>query len=417
MIKLKRELKKIPHSPGIYQFLDKNSQIIYIGKAKSLKKRVLSYFLNKNLGPKTLLMVSRIANVKFIKVFSEFEALLLEAQLIKTYQPFFNTQAKDDKSPLYIKITNDEIPLILTARNQKATKGIFLKGPFPSAKVAKDVLKITRKIFPYCHHKNPKKPCLFVHLGLCPYPYSRFAKEKYKSDITQIKKLLNGQTKILVKDLKMQMLQFSKLQLYEQASLVKNKIRQLEFLATTYHAPKEFLERPTLVDDISLAKLKELQKILKLKKTPRRIECYDVSNIGGKLATASMVVFENGRASKNHYRKFKIKFSAKPDDYQMLKETLTRRLGNDWQLPDLIIIDGGRGQLSAALTILNKFKLSIPVISLAKKREQIYTPDQVLPINLGSESLARQLVQETRDEAHRFAITYHRLLRSKQFLG
>ena len=168
---LKKIVKKLPQTPGIYQFTDKNGQIIYVGKAKSLRKRVASYFAGKNLGPKTNLLVTKITNIKIIKVFSEFEATLLEAQLIRDHQPFFNQQSKDDKSPIYIKITNDKIPLVQTTRLQKPQKGIFLKGPFPSSKTTRDILKITRRIFPYCHHKNPRKPCLFVHLGLCPYPY------------------------------------------------------------------------------------------------------------------------------------------------------------------------------------------------------------------------------------------------------
>ena len=409
---------KIPDNPGIYQFLDKSGQIIYIGKSRSLKKRVASYFQNNNLGPKTNLMISQVKDIKFIKVFSEFEAILLEANLIKDNQPFFNAQAKDDKNPLYIKITNDIVPLISTTRQQKTKGGVFLKGPFTSAKTAKDILKIVRRIFPYCNHKNPKKPCLYVHLGLCPYPYeSKTALVKYHKNITRIKKLLNGQSKILIRELKKDMQNLSLFQLYEQADEIKKKILQLEFLSTTYHAPKEFLERPTLVDDITLSKLKDLQIVLNLKKNPRRIECYDISNISGLLATGSMVVFKNGQKSKDQYRKFKIKFSKKPDDYRMLSEVLTRRFKNKWPLPDLIIIDGGKGQLNCALNVLGRFKLDIPVISLAKRFEEIYTPYLVLPIRLLKASQARQLSQEIRDEAHRFAISYHRLLRSKQLLN
>ncbi len=410
-------LKKLSDSPGIYQFLDKDGNVIYIGKAKSLKKRVASYFQNKNLGPKTTLMVSKIADVKFIKVFSEFEALLLEAELIKRYQPFFNAQAKDDKSPLYIKITNNQVPLVLAARGEKPKRGVFLKGPFTSAQTAREILKISRKIFPYCHHKNPRKPCLYVHLGLCPYPYaSEQGREEYLKTIKRIKKLLSGKVRNLIADMKREMQELSKGQKYEQANEVKKKIIKLEFLATEYHAPREFLEKPTLVDDLTLAKLEELKDVLNLRKVPRRIECYDISNISGKQATGSMVVFEEGRAKKDQYRRFKIRFSKWPDDFEMIRETLARRFKNDWPKPDLVIIDGGRGQLNAVLSILTKYRLSIPVISIAKRFEEIYTPDKVFPIKLPKESLARQLVQEIRDEAHRFAIKYHRLLRSKDFL-
>ncbi len=417
MNKLHKRIKALPNSPGIYQFVDKNAEIIYIGKAKSLKKRVSSYFQNKGLGAKTNLMISKITDIKTIKVFSEFEALLLEAELIKENRPFFNIQAKDDKSPLFIKISNDEIPLISTVRNEKAKKGVFLKGPFPNAEIVKEILKISRKIFTYCHHKNPKGPCLYVHLGLCPYPYqSKEARLKYLKDIRRIKKLLQGKSRQLTRELKKEMQILSNLQKYEEASKIKTKIQQLEFLTSSYHAPREFLERPTLVDDLALTRLKNLKKILELKSIPKRIECYDISNISGKLATGSMVVFESGKTAKDQYRRFKIRFVDKPNDYQMLSQVLTRRFKNDWPQPDLIIIDGGRGQLNIALSITSKFRLFIPTISIAKRFEEIYTKDKIFPISLNKESPARQLVEEIRDEAHRFALKYHRLLRSQKLL-
>ena len=415
---LKKIVKKLPQTPGIYQFVDDKGNIIYVGKAKSLKKRVASYFIGKNLGPKTNLLVKNIANIKFIKVFSEFEATLLEAQLIRDHQPFFNQQSKDDKSPIYIKITNDKIPLIQTTRIQKPQKGVFLKGPFPSSKTTRDILKITRRIFAYCHHKNPQKPCLFVHLGLCSYPYeSSLAKQQYVTNIKRIKKLLLGKSRELIKELNKDMSKFSKNQKYEEADEIKKKISQLEFLSTNYHAPRDFLDQPTLVDDISLVKLKSLKEVLNLSKIPRRIECYDISNISGKLAAGSMVTFINGQKDKDEYRRFKIKLSKRANDYQMLKEVLSRRFKNGWQMPDLIIIDGGKGQLNSVLSVINSLKLTISVISLAKKFEEIYTPDRILPIKLTKDSPARQLAQEIRDEAHRFAISYHRLLRSKQLLN
>lgn len=415
---LKNQIKKLPPDPGVYLFWDSKREILYIGKAISIKKRVSSYFVKENLGPKTDKLVSQIADVTFIKVFSEFEALLLEAELIKKHKPFFNIQAKDDKSPLYIKITNEEIPLITVTRREKKVRGVYLKGPFPSAKTTRDVLKIIRKIFPYCHHKNPKKPCLYVHLGLCPYPYeSQIEKEKYRQNVEKIKKLLSGKNKALIRDLTKQMHEASKNLRFEEAAEIKSKIGKLQYILTTFHTPREFLERPTLVDDLNLTRLKDLQEKLDLPKIPKRIECYDISNLGGKLATGSMAVFENGRPQKSEYRRFRIKFKKTPDDYDMLKETLARRFKNDWPHPDLIIIDGGRGQLNAALSILSKYKLNMPIASLAKRLEEIFVPAKVSPVSLSKDSPARQLAQAIRDEAHRFAIAYHRLLRSKNFLG
>lgn len=414
---LKNRIKKLPLEPGVYLFLNSKREIIYVGKAVSIKKRVGSYFVKESLGPKTDKLVSQITDIKLIKVFSEFEALLLEAELIKEHKPFFNVQAKDDKSPLYIKISNDEIPHITVTRREKKVRGVFLKGPFPSAKTTRDVLKIIRKIFPYCHHQNPKKPCLFVHLGLCPYPYgSQSGKGKYIEAVEKIKKLLSGKNKALIRDLERQMREASKNLQFEEAAEIKSKISKLQYILTTFHTPREFLERPTLVDDLTLTRLKDLQEKLEIPKIPKRVECYDISNLAGKQSTGSMVVFLNGRPEKSEYRRFKIKYKNTPDDYDMLKETLSRRFKNSWTTPDLIIIDGGRGQLNAALSVLSKYKLNIPVVSLAKRMEEIFVPAKVLPVSLPKESPARQLAQAVRDEAHRFAITYHRLLRSKNFL-
>ncbi len=158
MANLKKKLTKLPDSPGVYRFYDEKKNIIYVGKSTSVRKRVKTYFQTRILGPKTKLMVSKIADLDFIKVFSEFEALLLESELIKANQPFFNTVAKDDKSPLYIKITKDNVPLIIVTRREKPKKGVFLKGPFPSAKTTREVLKIIRRIFPYCHHNRVQTP-------------------------------------------------------------------------------------------------------------------------------------------------------------------------------------------------------------------------------------------------------------------
>lgn len=227
---------------------------------------------------------------------------------------------------------------------------------------------------------------------------------------------MSGKSKILIRQLTVEMRKASKNQRYEEAQTAKVQIEKLQYLTETYHAPKEFLEQPTLVDDLSLKRLEELKSVLKLKKIPRRIECYDISNISGKHATGSMVTFTNGKPDKQQYRRFRIKFTHKPNDYEMLREVLTRRIKNKWPKPDLMIIDGGKGQLNAVLSITSIYKYDTKVVALAKRLEEIFTPDKVLPIRLPRENPARQLAQTIRDEAHRFAITYHRLLRSKNLL-
>lgn len=418
MQNLKSALAKLPESPGVYLFRNASDELLYVGKSISIKKRVSSYFAHKNLGAKTNALVTKISSISHIKVFSEFEALLLESDLIRTNKPFYNIIAKDDKSPIYIKITKSDIPLVEILRKPQLSRKDFIKGPFPSAKATRSILRQIRHIFPYCHHKNPKKACLYVHLGLCPYPFgSQEAKQKYLDNIKNIKKLLSGKAKALVRDLTGQMQNAAKNQDFEQAQILKAQMQNIEYLTTTYTLPREFLEKPTLVDDLTMNRLVDLKEKLSLAKIPKRIECFDISNISGKLATGSMVVMTNGFPDKSQYRRFKIKFTHKPDDFEMIREVVARRLKNDWPIADLMIIDGGKGQLSSALEMINKYHPGIPVVSLAKRLEEIYLPYQSEPLSLPKESPARQLAQQIRDEAHRFAITYHRLLRSKNFLN
>lgn len=412
---LKKAISKLPASCGVYIFLDKWGKTIYVGKSIAIKKRVLSYFQNKNLGPKTTLLVKKIANIDFIKVDSEFEALLLEAELIRKRRPFFNSIAKDDKSPLYIKITKDPIPIISLVRKPESSGNAFIKGPFPSSKVARSLLKSIRRIFPYCHHKNPKKPCLYVHLDLCPFPYdSKVNKMQYRKDINSIKRLLSGKSKILIKSLISEMQKYAQQEKYEEAQKIKLQIEKIEYILSNFRDPSEFLRQPTLIDDIADIRLNELRKLLALAEKPQRIECFDISNISGKEATGSMIVFEKGQSKNSEYRKFRIKFKHTPDDYEMIREVLSRRFKNNWPKPNLIVIDGGKGQLNTAHMTLKKSGLNIPVIAIAKKFEEIYSTYRPLPLRLPRDNPALQLIQAARDEAHRFALSYHRLLRTKK---
>lgn len=417
---LKDVIKSLPNEPGVYQFFDQGGQLIYVGKSVSIKKRVASYFAKADLGPKTNRLVKNISSIKYIKAASEFDALLLEADLIRNNRPFYNVAAKDDKSPIYIRITSTDIPLVELVRknNLNPKSREFIKGPFPSTKTTRRILKAIRKIFPFCHHKNPKTPCLFVHLGLCPYPYSsEESKSDYKRNINRIKALLSGKGTQLIRELKSEMKSLAKSQQYEDANNIKKQLLELEYLTTTYTDPRDYIEQPTLVDDLTAGRLIDLRKSLNLEKIPRRIECFDISNISGKLATGSMVVFINGRPQKSEYRRFKLKFKNTPDDFEMIRETLGRRFKNEWPDADLMIIDGGKGQLSSAVETAKKYDKNLKIVSLAKKLEEIYLPGLPEPIRLPKESPARQLVQALRDEAHRFAITYHRLLRSKAFIS
>ena len=413
---IRSQVTALPNCPGIYEFFDEKDTLLYVGKSVNIKSRVSSYFTAKNPGPKTKHLVSKISKIKFIKVFSEFEALMLESDLIRKNQPFYNIISRDDKSPMYIKIAG-KTPLISLVRKSQIVKGDFSKGPLPSAKMGRIILKRIRRIFPYCQHRNHKKPCLYVHLGLCPYPYrDESSAQEYLKTVRHIKRLLTGKTKILLKELTFEMNFFSNRQMYERAAVIKRQIENLQFLTTTFHDPRDFLEEPNLVDDKLTEKLKSLQELLNLPGPPKRIECYDISNIQGKNATGSMVVFTSGQADKAQYRRFKIQFLESPNDYLMMKQVLTRRFGNEWPKPDLVVMDGGRGQLGIALKVLATLKLRITVIGLAKRYEEIHTPALHTPIRLPVDSPARRLLQEIRDEAHRFAITYHRKLRALKFL-
>ena len=199
---IRTQIQNLPKAPGIYQFFDEKGSLLYVGKSKDIKKRVSSYFTSTNLGPKTEQLVEKIKDIKYIKVFSEFEALMLESDLIRKNQPFYNIISRDDKSPIYIKIAKEKIPLIALVRKPQVSKDDFVKGPLPSAKIAKLILKKVRRIFPYCQHKNSKKPCLYVHLGLCPYPYKdKESKHEYLMTVNRIKKLLGGRIKTLKREL------------------------------------------------------------------------------------------------------------------------------------------------------------------------------------------------------------------------
>lgn len=416
---MKSSPTNLPKSPGVYLFKNKNGEVIYVGKAINLKSRVNSYFLNrKSLGPKTLSMINSAFRVDHISVESEIEALLLEARLIWQYQPKFNTELKDDGSPLYIKITTgDETPQITTARRQKQVRGVKIFGPFPSSRNVRVVLKTLRRIFPYCTHSRRPKSCLFVHLGLCPDPYAdKEAKIAYQKTIKNIVLFLKGERKRLLAKLIKEMTVLSKEQQFEKANDVKKQIEAIVYVTQNFRQPEEYLARPDLIDDLANQRMRQLKSVLNLARLPRRIECYDISNLSGKQATGSMIVFTNGKADKNQYRKFKIKFKNTPDDYAMIQEIISRRLKNNWKLPDLFVIDGGKGQLSAAKRILDQNKLNIPIITLAKRLEEIFVPGKTEPLKLTKNSPALQLAMQLRDESHRFAISYHRKLRSKAFL-
>ena len=418
----KDKIAKLPKSSGVYVF-KKNREFLYIGKANNLKERVKNHFSQPAY--QDGLFLDKVKKIGFIKTDSEIEALILEANLIKKYQPRYNIVWKDDKNYFYIGITKEAFPRIFITHQLKLKPTIYV-GPFVNGKSLKVTLKVLRKVFPYRTCKTlPKHPCLWYQLGRCPAPclikpgIPGF-KEKIKSEDQRNAKnlmgILQGKKNQVLKKLKKEMKKASNLENYEKAAKIRDQIGALEKVLA--HAKIFELEAPQKVDWPQIQKI--LQKILNTKIKISRIEAYDISNIQGQEATGSLVTFVKNLPAKNFYRKFKIRITGKPNDIAMIKEVLSRRFEHpEWGLPDLILIDGGISQLNAVRKskIQNLKSKKIPVIALAKKENKLYIEGQKKPILL--KSLPREifnLILQLRDEAHRFAISYHRKLREIDLL-
>lgn len=511
------DFDSIPNSPGCYLFKDDKGKIIYIGKAKNLKKRVKSYFQKKKHNNKTQALLSHIKSVDFFLTDNEVEALLLENNLIKKHLPKYNIDLKDSKRFAFIRVSSEKFPRLLIARN-KTLKGDYF-GPFVSGLKRDFILRVLNKTFKFRTCKKlPKKTCLRFHIGLCNAPcIQNISEGDYAKDILSAKKVLGGKTKEILKELETRMRSSSKDQKYETALTVRDQIKAIEGLATKQkidrnkkhdediinylvkdntvyllafniykgtlenkqefsfdfgeHFFEEFLVRyysenkipkeiivPNAVDlsveeylkklknkkisivapktgekkklldlvkkNIELSffrdlnKQKELQELLKLNENPAVIECFDISHLSGTSTVGSMVQFRNAKPDKSNYRRFKIKSVEGINDVLSIAEIVRRRYSRlqkeGQEFPNLIIIDGGRGQLNFALGELKKLRLKIPIISIAKKFEEIYIPGLKNPLKVDKKKSSLKLLQEIRDEAHRFAISYNRLLRKKE---
>lgn len=394
-----------------------------MGKAKDLRKRVASYFVKQaNLGDKTRVLVSKIHAITYVTVSSEIESLLLEANFIKKYAPQYNIRLTDGKSYPLIRITvHDEYPAVLVARKAEDEKSIYF-GPFPNSGAMKLVLKTMRRIFPFqsvLHH--PKTFCLYHHIGLCPCVtaiQTDEAKKEYKKTIRRIITFLEGNVEKVTKELEKEREELSKKEDFEKAQQIQTKLQAIHLITHPVHTPYEYENNPNLTSDIRKQALDELRNHLRLvgleTASIHRIECYDISNTSGTNATGSLVVFTDGEKDAKWYRRFKIHPETKgPNDFAMMHEVLTRRLKHtEWPYPELLIVDGGKGQISSALRAIQQAGLSIPLVGLAKRQEIIITSD-FRQIVLPKDSAALQLIMRIRDEAHRFAITYHKKLRNK----
>lgn len=400
-----------------------------MGKAKNLKKRVSSYFQKSAHDEKTSILIPQIKYIKHIVVNSEIEAFLLEAELIHKYLPYFNIRMIDDKSYPYIMVTTGDAPYVSVVR-KKTIKNAEYFGPYPDATSVKVVLKLLRKIFPYQSVKNHQaRKCLYFHLGLCPciraVPENR---QIYTKNLSNLKRFLKGNTRQVVKELEAERDLFARDEEFENASVVQKQIESILRITQETYDPFVYISEPRAqsireeTENNALLKLLSENgvKLLQL----RRIECFDISNFQGTNATGSMTVFINGSAEKSEYRKFKIKKLNTPNDFAMHQEMMGRRLKHtEWGKPDLLVIDGGKGQVSSILQVLAHMSVSIPVVGIAKKFETIIIPEkhagqlQFVEVRVPLSSPAINLVRRMRDEAHRFAITYHRSLRSKNALA
>ena len=420
----KSQIDNLPSTIGLYLF--KNNDVInYVGKSVNIKARVLSHIENAKLDNKERLIIENSNKIETIITESEFKALILEAKLIRELQPKYNSIWKDDKSPLYIKITiKENFPKVLITRKPAFVKttageGALFFGPFSSVRMVEKILNDVRRIVPFCTQKKiSKKACFYSKIGLCdPCPNeikNIYEKKQYKKNIRQVISILNGNVKKIIQNLNKQLNILIKNNKYEQAIVVRNKIFRFDRLLNLKDDSEFFMNS-------NEKKLEEMLVILK-KYFPQlnsldRIETYDISNLGLKQAVGSMVVMQNNQIEKREYRKFKIKETGSKSDFDRIKEVLTRRLKQDWPIPDLIIIDGGRPQIKAILTIFQKNKTNIPLIGIAKNPDRVIVGIKGFPnLFLKNDSKVLNIIRLLRDESHRFARKYHLFLRSKDFL-
>ena len=432
---LREKLKTLPAEPGVYFHRDASHKIIYIGKAAVLKNRVMSYFqTSKNRDPKTTLLVADIADTEWMTVGSEVEALFLESEMIKRYRPKYNIDLKDDKNFLYVKISAEDFPVVTYVRRPMDDKAHYY-GPFTSTDALRRAMRYLRKIFPYVTHEHwPARGCLQFHLGLCPGPEAgAITAVDYRKNIRKLELYLMGEHTKLMGELEKEMQRAAKLHDYEKAAHSRDELRDLKAFG------KQMIFGDTELFDLTRDQaLVGLADRLELIGVPRRIECYDISHLGGTDNVASMVVFSDGVANRDEYRRFKMHLEGN-DDFAHMREVMERRFSSknlrEWPKPDLLVIDGGKGQLGAALSVLERIGVAIPAIGLAKREEEIIRrrPDSVAldpghyqdeawittnveweTILLPHTSHVLQLLQRLRDEAHRFAITYQTILRGKR---
>lgn len=436
---LEEKLKNLPNKPGVYFHKDKTGHIIYVGKAAILKNRVRQYFQkSRRRDPKTDALIAEIYDTDWITVESEMDALFVEAEMVRRYMPRYNILLRDDKSSLYVRINYDDIyPSVSFTHRPLDDKAQYF-GPFFNGGEVKRALRYLRRVFPYSTHYGaiPKRACLQYHLGLCPgLEEGKTTLNDYRANLRKLMQFLRGEREKLIAKMEEDMQKAAKKQEFEKAAELRNQYYALKALSKQIvFSDKEFL-------DISKDRgLQGLADLLGQQKVPRRIEGYDISHMQGTDNVASMVVFTNGIPDKANYRKFKMRIPGN-NDFAHMHEAITRRLSEKnikaWGLPDLFLIDGGKGQVAAAIRARDEMGINRPMVGLAKREEEIVVHLEKSQVNVSKIELQKQraivsesddfimillpkssdivkLLQRVRDESHRFAVSYHSVLKGKR---
>lgn len=422
----KEQIKALPQAIGIYLF-KKDNEYIYIGKSLSIRERVHNHWERAEIDSKERAIVENSNKIEYILCSSELHALILESNLIQKYHPPYNVIWKDDKSYLYIKIPiKDSFPRVSLTRREDDGVSLYF-GPYSSTSDVRFLLRSIRKVVPFCTQKQPiKKPCFYSKIGLCnPCPGTRDlvgrapgnTKLQYRSQIRKVIRILEGRAESVLSYLKKEIIRHAKLEEYETSLELRNKLLYLEQLI--HLRSFERFEYSSAYDpEIAIDKLKRILNCIPTSiHSLARIECYDISNLMQKEATASMVVATGGVLDKAEYKKFRLKETG-VSDFKMLTETITRRMNNEWTKPDLIVVDGGTPQVTTISGVLKRLNCDIPLIGIAKHPDRIVVLAQgktkTFTFSLHNEGF--KLLQQLRDESHRFAKKYHKFLRGKKFI-
>ncbi len=428
----REKVRSFPTTPGVYLMKDAQGRVIYVGKAVNLRSRASSYFTDAAaIDRRTAELVTQIRDLDYLEADSEVDALLLEARLIKDIQPTFNQELKDDKTFPYLEIfIREDFPRVEFTRTPQA-RGTKLYGPFTNAKKLRGTIAVLQKIFRFrtCSLDIEDgderwrwfRPCLLYSINQCTAPCNlRISKEEYRRDIARLRMFLDGKKARLLADMRKEMEQASAALQFEKAARLRDQLKSLESMNLRGDLEEHVQPEVFYIDPKK--GVAGLKRIFKLDNLPRRIEGVDIAHLGGGETVASLVQFIDGLPFKSGYKRFKIRTVEGVDDFAAIREVVARRLDrlrNDGEpFPDILLIDGGKGQLSSAMAAMRAMEIDPPfTISLAKREEEVYVPGEEEPRRLSRHSYGLRLLQYVRDEAHRFAQHYHHILRRKSTMG